>query len=200
MVRPCDTTGLFSRFSSLKDIFDLAGDLQHFFQDQNWKFCFIGGVATLYWGEPRVTRDVDVTLLTGFGDEERYVDALLTRYLPRRPDAREFSLKSRVLLLKSHEGFPADIALAALPYEEEAVRRSAFCDFGDGCNLKLCSCEDLIVMKAFASRERDWLDIDAITIRRKDSIDWAYVLRQIKPLSLLKEEPEILERLLRMRS
>jgi len=30
------------------------------------------------WAEPRVTDDVDLTLLAGFGDEEGFVDDLLT--------------------------------------------------------------------------------------------------------------------------
>lgn len=25
-------------------------------------FCFIGGLANLHWGEPRLTRDLDLTL------------------------------------------------------------------------------------------------------------------------------------------
>ena len=39
-------------------------------------YCFIGGLAVLRWGEPRLTRDVDLTVVAGFGDEERVVDAL----------------------------------------------------------------------------------------------------------------------------
>ena len=33
---------------------------------QGWRFCFVGGLALQRWGEPRVTEDVDLTLLTGF--------------------------------------------------------------------------------------------------------------------------------------
>ena len=37
-----------------------------------WKVCIIGGIALLRWGEP-LTRDVDVTLLSGFGREDGFV-------------------------------------------------------------------------------------------------------------------------------
>lgn len=37
------------------------------------QFCFIGGLALLRWGEPRTTRDTNLTLLTGFGGEERFI-------------------------------------------------------------------------------------------------------------------------------
>ena len=54
-----------------------AADLQALCDRQKWQMCFIGGVAVQRWGEPRFTKDADITLLTGFGTEERYVDALL---------------------------------------------------------------------------------------------------------------------------
>ena len=43
---------------------------------------------------------------------------------PRIEACREFALQNRVLLLKSAEGIGIDIALGALPFEEEAARRS----------------------------------------------------------------------------
>ena len=58
----------------MRDLFHLAADLQVFFIRHHWEFCFIGGIALQRWGEPRLTRDVDVSLLTGFGKEEPFVD------------------------------------------------------------------------------------------------------------------------------
>ena len=63
-----------------------------------WRFCFIGGLAVQHWGEPRFTRDVDVTLLTVFGNEEAYIDPFLTAFAPRIDRCREFALQNRVLL------------------------------------------------------------------------------------------------------
>ena len=63
--------------------FDLSGilkaalDLQHFCESRNWDFCFIGGLAVQPWGDPRATQDADLSLLTGFGNEEELVDQLL---------------------------------------------------------------------------------------------------------------------------
>jgi len=45
---------------------------------------FIGALAVIRWGEPRLTQDVDLTILTGFGGEARYIDALLQRFTGRR--------------------------------------------------------------------------------------------------------------------
>ena len=97
-----------------------AGEVQHFCQQRQWSFCFIGGVAVQRWGEPRLTQDVDLTLLTGFGDEEKFADALLKELNPRRPDAREFALRHRVLLARTSSGVDVDVAFGAFPFEERS--------------------------------------------------------------------------------
>ena len=66
---------------------------------RGWRSCIIGALAVQRWGEPRLTRDVDVSLLTGFGTEAAFIDRLLATFAPRRPDARAFALEYRVLLL-----------------------------------------------------------------------------------------------------
>lgn len=69
----------------------LAAELQALLDAQAWKNCLIGGLALQRWGEPRLTTDVDMTVLTGFGGEEAVVDFLLSRYAGPRPDARAFA-------------------------------------------------------------------------------------------------------------
>src|SRR2546422_2006643 len=101
----------------LPGVLAAAGEVQRFCQQQGWRFCFIGGVALQRWGEPRLTQDVDLTLLTGFGDEEKFVNSLLKEFIPRRPDAREFALSHRVLLIETRKGVGVDVALGAFPFE-----------------------------------------------------------------------------------
>ncbi len=42
---------------------------------------------------------------------------LLARFRPRRGDARELALQTRVLLLEAHNDTPLDVALGAVPFE-----------------------------------------------------------------------------------
>ncbi len=114
------------------------------------------GIAVLRWGEPRLTRDLDLTIYAGFGNEAAFVDPLLEAFDARLPDMRSFALSHRVLLLTSRKGFPIDIALGGLDYEKALVSRSTSYSFHPGLELRTCSAEDLIEMKAFAERERDW--------------------------------------------
>jgi hypothetical protein len=59
------------------DLFETARQLQDFCDLQGWRSCFIGGIAVQRWGEPRVTREL--TLLTGFGDEDAFIGAYVAR-------------------------------------------------------------------------------------------------------------------------
>ncbi len=181
------------------DVFRSAAELQSVCEHHDWRFCFIGGVALQRWGEPRFTRDADITLITGIGGEEPFVDALLARFEGRIPDARDFALRHRVLLLRSASGVGLDVALGALPFEESAVRRSSHFEYPGGLRLRTCSAEDLIVFKAFAARGQDWVDVERILIRQGSALDWDYVLLHLRPLAEIKEAPEILVRLEQLR-
>src|SRR5437667_11294786 len=101
-----------------------AEDVQAFCQRHHWGFCFIGGVAVQRWGEPRLTQDVDLTLLTGFGKEEQFIDLLLGAYAARRADARDFALSHRVLLLRTASGVDVAVALGAFPFEDRSGQRA----------------------------------------------------------------------------
>lgn len=106
------------------------------------------------WGEPRVTQDVDVTLLTGFGGEETYIETLLRQFPARIENARQFALQNRVLLLTSASGIGIDVALGGLPFEESVVSRATQFEYLPKLPLLTCSAEDLIILKAFADRAR----------------------------------------------
>ncbi|HEX2749058.1 MAG TPA: nucleotidyltransferase [Verrucomicrobiales bacterium] len=180
----------------MNELVSAAAALQSLMEQQQWNFCFIGGLVVQAWSEPRLTRDVDLTLLTGFGGEEKYIDTLLAHYTPRRSDARQFALMNRVLLLKNENGLGIDIALGALPFEVSAVRRARMVEAFPGVKLRFCSPEDLVVMKAFAGRDQDWTDVRMTIVRcGVQNLDWAYIREQLTPLAEAKEEPEIMERL-----
>ena len=124
-----------------------AAELQAVCIAEAWRFCFIGGLAVQRWGEPRETVDVDLTLITGFSGEERFVSILLDHFHPRIDDAAAFARSKRVLLLRARSGVGLDIALGGLPFEEMAVSRSSLFTFPRDVPLRTCSAEDLIVLK-----------------------------------------------------
>ncbi len=169
--------------------------MQRFCRQRRWRFCFIGGVAVQRWGEPRVTRDVDLTLFTGFGPEREFVRTLLEAFRPRITAAAEFALKSRVLLIESSQGVEIDLGLGGLPFEERLIERASDFAVGSGRVLTTCSADDLIILKTFAGRDRDWADVLEITAAQSGKLDTALIFRELDPLLELKEDTSALERL-----
>jgi hypothetical protein len=176
-------------------ILETALEIQSFCRTRRWRFCLIGGIAVQRWGEPRLTQDVDLSVLSGFGSEPEFVDALLASYRGRLPDAREFALRHRVVLLEAATGVPVDVSLGGIPFEEGVVERSSGWDVGADEPLVTCSAEDLVVLKAFAGRTKDWLDVEGIAVRQAARLNVALVLRELAPLLELKEDALSLPRL-----
>ena len=144
-----------------------ALELQEFCIGRAWRFCFIGGLAVQHWGEARVTRDADLELFTGIGDESSYAQSLLDRFASRLSDAREFALRHRVLLLRASNQIPLDISFGALDFEDKAV----------------------------TGRAQDWLDIEGIVNKSAARLSWQEIRADLTPLMELKDDTATIPRL-----
>ena len=181
--------------STGQSLLQAALEIQQFFEEKHWQFALIGGLAILRWGKPRTTLDVDGTLLTMFVDDEFYVDGLLARFTSRIPDAKAFALQHRVMLLTASNGIALDISLGGLPFEQQLVERSSLFEYEKNYILRTCSAEDLIVLKAFAARDKDWADVHSVLVRQKECLDTNYICENLTPLCELKGSPEIMVKL-----
>jgi hypothetical protein len=179
----------------LNPVYEAAWEVQLFCLAHQWKFCFIGGVAVQRWGEPRVTLDADLTLITGFGDESDFTQPLLAKFAARRPNAAQFAQVNRVLLINASNGIPIDIGLGAIPFEENTIERASKFDVGQKRFLLTCSAEDLVVHKAFANRVNDWADIERVLMRQRGKLNFDLIWHELRPLIELKEAPEIEQQL-----
>ena len=93
-----------------------------------------------------------------------------------------------------------DIAFGALPFEERCVEQATDWELSPGIVLHTCSAEDLVILKTFAARPRDWIDVESVLVRQGRSLDWRLIVGELKPLLELRETPENLDRLLQLRS
>lgn len=170
----------------MNPILDAAVEIDRFCTDRGLEFCIIGGLAVLRWGQPRLTRDVDVTIVTGFGGEESVIEVLLEQFRARFDDAREFALRNRVLLVRASNTVPIDIALGALPFERRAARRASRWVIQENLDVLTCGPEDLVVHKVFAGRDQDWLDVSGVIDRNGASLDRELIRSELTPLLELK--------------
>jgi hypothetical protein len=182
----------------MKTLLRAGAVVQHTLESRGWSFCFIGGIANYRWGTPRLTNDLDLTLLTGFGTEASYVADLLREFESRIPDAATFAAANRVLLLRTPDGFGVDVALGAMPFEERTIARATDFAFLPGATLRTCSAEDLIVHKAFAARPQDWVDIEGVILKQRGALRWRQIRSELVELAALKETPELSDQLERI--
>lgn len=163
------------------DLISEAADLQTFVEEKGWDFYFIGGIAVQVWGQTRLTRDIDLTIFTNLRNEDEYIRIMLGRYLPKFSGVEEFALTERVLPLKTGGGIGIDMTLGGLSDINTALKRSSYQEFTDEISLRVCSADDLIIMKTVAARPRDWVDIESIIIRQT-YLDWPYIEKSIEDL------------------
>jgi hypothetical protein len=184
--------------NELPGVMQAATEVETFCRQRAWAFCFIGGIAVQRWGTPRFTQDVDLTLLTGFGSEAQFVDEVLRHFAGRVKDTRRFALEHRVLLVQTPAGVHVDVALGAFPFEAESIQRATAWKVSEQAAVTTCSAEDLIIHKVFASRDRDWSDVESVLVRQHGRLDLERVQRELPPLLELKDDMESFSKLQRM--
>jgi hypothetical protein len=116
----------------MKELIAQAGELQSFLESKGWDFYFVGGIAVQIWGEPRLTRDIDLTVFTNLSDETKYLRAFLTKFKSRFSDsseAEQFAKTKRVLLLETENGIGIDLMwegwLPGIPHSSAPVTKTS---------------------------------------------------------------------------
>ncbi|MCS6935952.1 MAG: nucleotidyltransferase [Candidatus Bipolaricaulota bacterium] len=168
-----------------------AAEIAEFLEQQGIAYVLLGGLAVQYWGEPRTTRDVDVTVLVPQEQQERFFAEILARFRPRLPDALDFARRHRVLLVETQHGVPVDISLGIPGYEEEVMRRAISVSLSGLPAIRLISAEDLIIHKCVAGRARDREDIENILIRQQLKLDLAYIRQWLRDFSPLVDTHDV---------
>jgi len=169
-------------------------EIHRFFTKEKVPYVFIGGIALQYWGEPRFTKDIDITILVPMGEEKSVIEKILSKFTPRISDAFSFANRHRICLVRNKYGVDIDISLGIPGYEEEVMKRAVKFQFGKRNYIKICSAEDLIIHKSIAGRPQDLYDIESIIIRQGRQLDIDYIRRWLKNFSQLLENPEIFDR------
>mgnify|MGYP002399222681 CR=1 FL=1 len=134
----------------------------------------IGGQAVLFYGEPRLTKDIDITL--GLGVEKLPVIKDAARALGLRidiEDAESFVKETLVLPTSDDKGLRVDFLFSITPFERAAIERAREVKF-DEVPVRFASLEDLIIHKMVAGRPRDIEDVRSILWKNPD-YDRAYI-------------------------
>jgi hypothetical protein len=122
-------------------------------------YMIIGGQAVLLYGEPRLTKDIDITLGAGL---ERLPDILAAAHaaqLTLLVEPEVFTRQTMVLpCTDPPSGMRVDFILSSSPFAQLAISRARRVKMGDA-ELRYVSLEDLIIHKLIAGRARDLEDV-----------------------------------------
>jgi len=159
----------------------------------NLPYMIIGGQAVLLYGEPRLTRDIDITL----GVDSGHLDELLTIVqelsLKPLPEDIEFFVKQTMVLpvVDEESGMRVDFIFSFTSYEAHAIKRATRVSIR-GQEVCFASVEDLVIHKIFAGRPRDIEDARSVVLKNRN-MDIKYIRKWLAEFDAVSDEKTFLK-------
>lgn len=151
-------------------------------------YMVIGGPAVLLYGEPRLTKDIDVALGTGL---ERWPQVrTMVQQLGFRPLPVDSNFTQETMVFPcedSNTGIRLDFIFSYSPYEQQAMERVKGVPLGRA-TVRFTSAEDVVIYKIIAGRPRDLEDVQSILMKNKD-LDKDYIQDWLRAFSETLQEP-----------
>ena len=158
----------------------------------NLSYMIIDGQAVLLYGEPRLTRDIDITLGVNadhLNDLLAVVQELSLKPLPENVES--FVRQTMVLpALDETTGIRVDFIFSFTSYESEALKRTKKVKILEQ-EVCFASPEDVIIHKVFAGRPRDIEDAKTIVLKNP-GIDVQYIKDWLKEFDASSDKKDFL--------
>lgn len=130
----------------------------------------IGGQAVLLYGEPRLTKDIDVALGLDVSHLAGLQAVAADLRLKLLVDAETFTRQTMVLPCEDPDsGIRVDFIFSNSPYEAVALKRAKSVAIGDA-QVRFAALEDLVIHKVVAGRPRDLEDVARLLRKNRRSI------------------------------
>lgn len=143
-------------------------------------YMVFGGQAVLLYGEPRLTRDIDITLGVDTGQAPAVLRTIRQagfRVLVSDPE--QFLSRTFVLpVLDPDSNIRIDFVFSLTEYERQCIDRGKTIRIRR-VDVRFVSPEDLIVMKTIAGRPRDLEDVASV-VRKNPGFDRRHVERWLR--------------------
>jgi hypothetical protein len=153
-------------------------------------YMVIGGQAVLLYGEPRLTKDIDITLGVDLTRLQDVLSAVSAMRLTPLVDPAIFTRETMVLPCSDPEtGIRVDMIFSFSPYEQLAISRANIVRIGKA-DVHFASLEDLLVHKLIAGRPRDLEDAGIILLKNPRP-DLAYIRHWLAEFTTLANEDYI---------
>ena len=144
----------------------------------NIPYMVIGGQAVLLYGEPRLTKDIDITLGVGVSKLNE-INSIVEKLNLKILVDKNFVQNTMVLLaIDEKTGIRIDFIFSFSLYEKQAIERATEVKFGNTI-VKFASLEDLVIHKIIAGRAIDIEDVRSIILKNPD-YDAKYIKRWLQ--------------------
>ena len=143
-------------------------------------YMVIGGQAVLLYGEPRLTRDIDITMgigVDGLDSVKKIIPIIGLKSLVQ--EEKEFVERNMVLpTIDKKSGIRVDFIFSFSPYERQAIEQAKDIKLGNS-SVRFASLEDVVIHKVIAGRARDFEDVKSILLKNP-KYDLAYIKKWLK--------------------
>lgn len=163
---------------------NVFGKLNSAFIEFSIDYMIIGGQAVLYYGNPRLTQDIDVTLGLA-SDRLNTILNLCSKFKikPLPQNIEDFVLKTNVLPCNDLDfNIRIDFIFSFSEYERQAIKRANIVKL-NSISIKIAAFEDVVIHKIFAGRARDIEDIRILLKSYQKKYDKTYIETWLKRFS-----------------
>jgi hypothetical protein len=148
----------------------------------------IGGQAVLVYGEPRLTKAIDLTVGVGLESLTTIRNLLLDINLKPVVENVDFTMQTMVFPCQDSEtGIRIDVIFSHSPYERQALDRVRRINL-EGIEVCFAGPEDVVIHKVIAGRPRDLEDVEAILLKNFD-LNKVYIENWLRDFSEALGEP-----------
>ncbi|MBW2064031.1 MAG: nucleotidyltransferase [Deltaproteobacteria bacterium] len=184
----------------MKKIFRSLNLLHHCLTANHIDYAIIGGIAVAVWGEPRLTRDIDVKVLLSRDEAQMLLNAIKTDYEPFWDNPLEMLKKNGILFVHDTYGVRIDLHLSDTMFDRKVIERAIEIEIEAGIRVKLCTAEDLIIYKMLSTRGSDAQDFEGIIDHLGEALDDKYVMDWLKQFETALDDSTLINTYKRMRA
>ena len=157
-------------------------------------YAVIGGIAVSVYSEPRLTMDIDVSILLDAGRLGLFL-ASAKRYgfTPIPPNIKKFVKTTGVIPMafsKDKVKGKCDFIIAQNALEYQTIKRARSKKLYS-IGVKLVRAEDLLIHKAVSERPRDLEDARGIIIKQGAKLDMKYISYWLKKIAESNHKPQL---------
>jgi hypothetical protein len=164
-------------------------------------YLITGSVATIYWGEPRLTRDVDVVVQIALRDVERLVAAFPAPefYMSDEAAVQAVRRRGQFNVIQPATGLKIDVMVAVMDdFDRSRFARLHRVDLG-GFEANIAAPDDAILKKLVYYREggsdKHLRDIGGVVQVSGERVDREYVASWAERLGVVAEWQLVLDAL-----